>query len=484
MQFMAHKGSRGQLTSVSLKPGDCIHFIGISGTAMAGVAGVLKSRGFQVQGSDSGAYPPMSDQLKKTNIPLMEGYEGSRIQAPVKLVVVGNSISSANEEARALTAGDIPYLSLPEIIHFALIQDKQSLVVSGTHGKSTTSSMVAWLAEFLGCHPSFLIGGVPNNFNQSFKQTDSSWFVIEGDEYDTAFFDKRPKFIHYQPFSVILTSIEFDHVDIYDSLEKVKNSFEMLLRSIPQDGFLIANGEDKNIQDIIHHASSKNVITYGVTTGDYRLEDRRPCNRDGFQTFSIKTPQGDKVRIQLPVFGLHNAMNAVSAFALCNELKWDQAQTVKGLSLFRGVKRRCQILKESDRVVVIEDFAHHPTAAKAVLGALRERYPERDIIAVFEPRSASSRRSVFQKRYVSAFSKADRVFTAPPFREFEIPSDQRFSSKNLVQDLNVQGTPSYLYDNVEVMAQEIVQSIKKKSVIVIMSNGPFGGIHQLLSKLI
>ena len=302
MQFMAHKGSRGRLTSVSLKPGDRIHFIGISGTAMAGVAGVLKNRGFEVQGSDAGAYPPMSEQLKKTNIPLMEGYKGSRIQAPIKLVVVGNSISAENEEAQVLMAGDIPYLSLPEIIHFALIQDKQSLVVSGTHGKSTTSAMAAWLAEFLGYHPSFLIGGVPNNFNQSFKQTDSSWFVIEGDEYDTAFFDKRPKFIHYQPFSVILTSIEFDHVDIYDSLEKVKNSFEMLLRSIPQDGFLVANGEDKNIQDIIHHASSKNVITYGVTTGDYRLEDRNPCNKEGFQTFAVKTPQGGRVQVQLSVF--------------------------------------------------------------------------------------------------------------------------------------------------------------------------------------
>lgn len=484
MQFMAHKGSKGQLTSVHLQPGDVIHFIGISGTAMAGVAGVLKNRGFQVQGSDANAYPPMSEQLKKTNIPLMESYCASRIQPPVKLVIVGNSISSNNEEAKALTSGEIPYVSLPEMIHFALIQDKQSLVVSGTHGKSTTSSMVAWIAEFLKKKPSFLIGGVPNNFNQSFKQTDSPWFVIEGDEYDTAFFDKRPKFIHYQPFSIILTSIEFDHVDIYENLEKVKSSFDLLIRSLPQDGFLIANGEDKNIRDIIHHASSKNVITYGVTTGDYRLEDRNPYDCKGFQTFVVRCPNRKKVKLSLPVFGLHNAMNALGAFALCHELKWEQEEIVQALSLFRGVRRRFQILKESDQVLLIEDFAHHPTAVKAVLGALKERYPDNDIIAVFEPRSASSRRSVFQKHYVNALSQAQSVFTAPPFREFEIQEGQRFSSKNLVQDLNVRGVPAYFYEDVEKMAKGIVQSIKKKSVIVVMSNGPFGGIHSLLKKLI
>ena len=484
MQLMAHRGSKGQLTSVTLKPGDKIYFIGISGTAMAGVAGILKNRGFQVQGSDADAYPPMSEQLKETNIPLMEGYVASRIQPSIQLVIVGNSILPNNEEAKALMASEIPYLSLPEIIRFALIQDKQSLVISGTHGKSTTSSMMAWVAEFLGYNPSFLIGGVPNNFNQSFKQTDSSWFVIEGDEYGTAFFDKRPKFIHYQPFSVILTSIEFDHVDIYENLEKVKSSFEMLLRSIPQDGLLVANGEDKNIRDIIHHASSKNVITYGVTAGDYRLEDRNPHSDEGFQTFFIKCPDGKKVKIQLSVFGLHNAMNALGTFALCNELEWDQEKVAKALSLFQGVRRRFQVLKESDQGVVIEDFAHHPTAARATLGALKERYPDCDIIAVFEPRSASSRRSVFQKHYVNAFSHADRVFVAPPFREFEIQEDQRFSSKNLVQDLNVRGTPAYFYDDVEKMAKAIVQSIKKKSVIVVMSNGPFGGIHSLLTKLI
>ena len=484
MQLTVHKGSKGELTSIGVKKGDLIHFIGISGVAMAGVAGLLKNRGFQVQGSDANAYPPMSEQLKKMKVPLMEGYSAVRIQSPVKLVVVGNSISSSNEEAEALMSSEIPYVSLPEMIHHALIQDKQSLVVSGTHGKSTTSAMTAWMAECLGKKPSFLIGGIPNNFNQSFKQTESSCFVIEGDEYDTAFFDKRPKFIHYQPFSIILTSIEFDHVDIYENLEKVKSSFEMLLRCLPQDGFLIANGEDKNIRDIIHHASCKNVVTYGVTTGDYRLEDRKPYTPEGFQSFAVKGPDGKRTSLNLPVFGLHNAMNALGAFALGSELKWNQKKMAKAFSLFQGVKRRFQILKESDKALLIEDFAHHPTAVKAVLGALKERYPDCDIIAVFEPRSASSRRSVFQKHYVNALAQAHRVFTAPPFRGFEIQKDQRFSSQNLVQDLNVRGIPASFYEDVEKMAEAVVQSLQKKSVIVVMSNGPFGGIHSLLRNLI
>ena len=484
MQFMAHKGSKGQLTSITLHKEDLIHFIGISGVAMAGLAGVLKDQGFKVQGSDSQPYPPMSDQLKKMKIPLMESYKESRIKDDIRLAVIGNSISAQNEEAQAVIQKGIPYLSLPEMIHYALIQDKQCLVVSGTHGKSTTSSMLAWIAEHLGKNPSFLIGGVPNNFNKSFQQNASSWFIIEGDEYDTAFFDKRPKFIHYHPFSVVLTSIEFDHVDIYENVDKVKNSFEMLLRSLPQDGFLVANGEDKNIQEIRHHCSSKQVVTYGVTSGDYLLKDRSPYDENGFQTFTIKCPDGKSVKAKIPVFGLHNAMNALGAFALCHQLSWDTQEVLKALSLFQGVKRRFQILTENSQAVLIEDFAHHPTAATATLSALRERYPDSPLIVVFEPRSASSRRNVFQKQYVSAFSTADMVFTAPPFKEFEIPEEERFSSTDLVQDLKIRGVPAYLYDNTQKMAQAIVDSIKEKSTIVVMSNGPFGGIHTRIKDLL
>ncbi len=484
MEFTAHIGSKGQLVKVTLAPPDVIHFIGISGTAMAGVAGVLQEQGFKVQGSDENTYPPMSDQLKKSKIPLFEGYHSERIQENLKLVVVGNSISSSNVEAQALMKAEVPYMSLPEVIRSVLIGQKQSLVVSGTHGKTTTSSMMAWLAQSCGFNPSFLIGGIPNNFNQSFRKTDSPWFIIEGDEYDTAFFDKRPKFIHYQPFSVILTRIEFDHVDIYENLEKVKSSFELLIRSLPQDGLLVVNAEDKNILDILHKSSSKKIVTYGVSQGDYHLQDRRSYTEKGIHEFSIKCPDGEKVFVKLPVFGLHNAMNALASFSLCRELGWDQKKILKGLSEFKGVCRRFQVLAEFDEVVLIEDFAHHPTAVRATIEAIRERYPHYDVISIFEPRSASSRRNVFQKHYINSFSKSDKVFVVPPYREFEIKEEERFSSKLLVKDLNIRGVFAEFHENTDSIIQSVVKGLKKKSVIVIMSNGPFEGIHDRLKQKI
>lgn len=480
MELIVHLGSKGQTSRVDLKKGDKVHFIGISGVAMAGVAGVLKSKGFHVQGSDQNTYPPMSVQLKNTNILVMEGYLAQRITPQLKLVVVGNSISAQNEEAQALMKCHIPYVSLPEIIRSILISEKQSLVVSGTHGKTTTSAMVAWLAHSCGYHPDFLIGGIPNNFGQSFKNENSSLFVIEGDEYDSAFFDKRPKFIHYQPSCVILTSIEFDHVDIYENINKVKNSFELLIQSLPQDGLLVANGEDKNIQDIIHKA--KKVITYGVNQGDYLLTDRKPWTKQGFQEFSVQCPNQKKVFLKLCLYGLHNAMNALAVFALSQQLGWDQKKVLQGLSEFKGVRRRLQVLAEFDQVVLIEDFAHHPTAVRSTISALKERYPGYNIVVVFEPRSASSRRNVFQKQYVLAFSKADQVFVAPPFREFEIKKEERFSSVHLVQDLNVHGVSAEFHSNIHSMVSSIVNQIKNKSVIIVMSNGPFGGIHQVIKK--
>ncbi len=484
MRITAHKGSKGQLTEVQLHLGDTIHFIGIAGTAMAGLAGVLKDKGFNVQGSDQNTYPPMSDQLRKMNISLMEGYKAERLTSSIRLVVVGNSIFSQNKEAQQLLNSDIPYVSLPELIQTTLIKDRQSIVVSGTHGKSTTSSLLAFVTESCQKNPSFLIGAIPNNFNRSFKQTSSSWFIIEGDEYSTAFFDKRPKFIHYQPFSVILTSIEYDHVDIYDSLEKVKNSFEMLIRSLPQDGFLVVNAEDKNIESILNNASTKNIVSYGVTHGHYRLENRVTYSDKGFQTFTVSCPNKEKVNIQFSLFGLHNAMNALGVFALCHQLGWNTQHILEGLSQFKGVCRRSQILKETSKAVLIEDFAHHPTAVKSTLSSLKERYSNHDLIAVFEPRSVSSRRNVFQEAYARAFSKAQQVYVAPPYRAFEIAEHERFSSENLVKELQIQGVKAYLYNDVKKMAKAIVQSLEKPSVIVVMSNGPFDGAHGEIAQLL
>ena len=477
MDIMAHRGSKGQISCIQLKKKDLIHFIGISGTAMAGMAGILKSRGFVVQGSDSHPYPPMTTQLEQTNIPLMKGYSKDHIHSGIKLAVIGNSISNQNKEAQEVMKTQIPYVSLPQMIREALIGDKKSLVISGTHGKTTTSSLTAWTAWSLGYNPDFLIGGIPNNFDRSFKSGHSSLFVIEGDEYNTSFFDKRPKFIHYQPSAVILTSIEFDHADIYEDINKVKHSFELLAGSLPQDGLLVVNNEDQNIQSIL--PSSQKKITYGISTGDYTLKDRTPC-MDRKQQFLIQCPDQKTFSVQIPMFGLHNAMNTLAVFSLGSELGWDREKMAKSFKTFKGVRRRFQVLFEHPRAVLIEDFAHHPTAAGSTLSALKERYPDYDIIVVFEPRSASSRRNVFQKQYAHCFSKADQVFSAPPFREFEIKEEDRFSSLNLVRDLRVRGTHAEFHKNVEDIANSLIHQIKNKSVIVVMSNGPFGGIHQLL----
>ena len=496
MELIARKGSQGKVERVRLKPGGVIHFIGIAGTAMAGMAGVLKSKGFNVQGSDENVYPPMSGQLEKTNIPFKRGYSRKNIHDKLSLVIVGNSISAQNKEALELVQSGVPYVSLPEMIRSALIEGKKSIVVSGTHGKTTTSAMTAWLAGVCGKNPDFLIGGIPRNFETSFTSgSKGSWFVIEGDEYDTAFFDKRPKFIHYQPSCLILTSIEFDHVDIYENLEKVKDSFELLVRSLPQNGILVVHSEDKNIQDILKKASCEKIITYGAARGDYFLEDRTALAQSSslnssqktkinFQQFSVRTPKGEKVRIRLPLFGLHNAMNALGVFALCDQLGWEREKILKGFETFKGVQRRFQILFENERAVLVEDFAHHPTAALAVISALRERYPGCKIIVVFEPRSASSRRNVFQKQYAKAFSKADCVFAAPPFREDEIKKEERFSSKGLIKELNLMGVTAQFHQDADEMAQAVVKTAENKSVIVVMSNGPFAGIHQKIKKLL
>ena len=323
MECLAHIGSKGQFKKVQLLQLDKIHLMGICGVAMAGMASVLKQQGFNVQGSDQNTYPPMSLQLQRNQIPILEGYRSENIQKDTKLVIIGNSISSQNKEVQVVMESQIPYMSLPEAIRSFLIGEKQSLVVSGTHGKTTTTSLMSWLAYSCELNPSFLIGGMPNNFEESFRNTESSWCVLEGDEYDTAFFDKRPKFIHYQPFSVILTRIEFDHVDIYDSLEKVKSSFEMLVRSLPQEGYLIANADDKNILDVISKSSSQKVITYGVSQGDYFIKNRKPYTSNGKQEFVVQCMNGEEVQIRVPLFGLHNAMNSLASFVLCHKLGWD-----------------------------------------------------------------------------------------------------------------------------------------------------------------
>lgn len=465
----------------TLKPGAHVHLMGICGTAMGSLAGIFKSLGFKVTGSDQNVYPPMSTQLRELGIQLMEGYRAENLNPRPDVVIVGNVISKANPEAQALLATDIPYTSLPKAMGEFVIADRNSIVIAGTHGKTTTTSLMAWMAETCGLNPGYLIGGIPENFSHSFRATESNWFVIEGDEYDTAFFDKVPKFVHYRPKHVILTSIEFDHADIYADLEAVMASFRRLVELIPAEGTLVANADDKNVAKLLPLAKCK-VVTYGLESGMYRAIERDVI---GGRNHSCVAFDGQKIAdVALKMFGPHNTLNALGGFALAKTLNWPMTQVLQSLATFAGVRRRQTLLGEPGGVAVIEDFAHHPTAVKLTIQGVRERYPDRKVIAVFEPRSATSRRKVFQRDYVEALSTADAAFVAEAFDQTKISEGERFSSAQLVADLKSNGAAAELGKSSDELVSKISGIARKGDVVLVMSNGGFDGIYQkLLSAL-
>lgn len=459
---------------MQLKPGAHIHFMGICGTAMASLAGLLKQKGFQISGSDQNVYPPMSTQLAELGIQIQNGYRPENLNPRPDLVIVGNVIAKVNSEAQALLTSDIPYTSLPKALGEFVIAQSQSIVVAGTHGKTTTTSMMAWVCHQLGMQPGFLIGGIPNNFKNSFSLPIGPWFVIEGDEYDTAFFDKVPKFVHYRPKYVLLTSIEFDHADIYRDLDHVKSAFRTLIELIPEDGLLIANAEDTNIQGLLKYCRAQ-VVTYGEKAGDYQIQNRHWLH--GRSQFSI-TCQGKGIAdIAIRLYGPHNAMNATAVFALSQELKWTKSQTLQALADFAGVKRRQEVIGTPRNITVIEDFAHHPSAVAVTLRGVKESFPRSSVYAVFEPRSATSRRRVFQQEYVAAFSEASDVCIAPAFDQSKLQEEDRFSVEELVEDLLSKNIPSLAAKNNTEIIDHLVARAKPGDVILLMSNGGFGGIY-------
>lgn len=464
-----------------LKIGSHIHLIGICGTAMGSLAGILKSMGYKISGSDQNVYPPMSTQLQSLGIRLQEGYRAENLHPRPDLVIVGNVVSKGNPEAQALIELGIPYTSLPKAMGDFAIGQRQSFVVAGTHGKTTTTSMLSWVAETCGKNPGFLIGGVPENFTHSFRAPTAQMFIIEGDEYDTAYFDKVPKFVHYRPLHVILTSIEFDHADIYADLNAVKSAFKRLIELIPEHGTLVAHAGDPNILELLPFAKCK-VITYGLDQGDYQAFER--ANLVNRNHFSVKIHGQKGPDVALKSFGAHNTLNGLAVFALAHHLGWPLTQVLQGLSNFLGVKRRQQVLGEPGGVLVIEDFAHHPTAVKMTLESMRERFPGRRLIAVFEPRSATSRRKVFQKDYVEAFLVADHSFIAQAFDQSKIGEEERFSTDQLVQDLRAQSGSAQVGVDADDLVNKIKTMAQKGDVILIMSNGGFGGIYQKLMRVL
>lgn len=461
---------------MNLKPGSHIHLMGICGTAMASLAGLLKDRGFKITGSDMNPYPPMSTQLESLGINIMKGYKAENLHPQPDFVIVGNVISASNEEAQELVKLKIPYTSLPKAMGEFIIGDRQSVVISGTHGKTTTTSMMAWAAENAGAKPGFLIGGIPKNFSQSFKNPEGNFFVIEGDEYDTAFFDKVPKFVHYKPKHVILTSVEFDHADIYKDLQAVKDSFSRLMKLIPEDGTLLACAEDVNVMELRQLAKCKNSFTYGFgVNADFRAKVLFQNEKGlGFEVHHRGEILGP---YSMQITGDYNILNATAVVAMSKILGFSENRIQIAMESFEGVKRRQEILGEPGGILVIEDFAHHPTAVRETVKGIQKKYPQRKVFSVFEPRSATSRRKVFQKDYVEAFKGSHEVLLAKAFDQTKIDEENRFSSHELVADLRSAGVTADDFDSADHIVAALKARAKKGDVILIMSNGGFDGIY-------
>lgn len=445
---------------------------------MASLAGILKDLGYKVSGSDQNVYPPMSTQLEKLGIPIQTGFKKENLSPRPDLVIVGNVVSRTNPEAEALLASDIPYTSLPKALGEFVIANRDSYVIAGTHGKTTTTSLMAWVTDAVNLKAGYLIGGIPLNYGLSFRAPEGNAFVIEGDEYDTAFFDKVPKFIHYRPKHVILTSVEFDHADIYRDLDHVKSAFAQLLKLIPEDGTLVYHADDANIQSLLPNCRAKRIVGYGSKKGDYRMTERAVV--EGRNQFTVLKGTTRTADLALKIFGEHNSLNALAVFAMADALGWPKPQVLQAFADFKGVKRRQELLGEVKGVTVFEDFAHHPTAVDLTLQCMRERYPGRRIIGVFEPRSATSRRKVFQAEYAKAFAHADAVFIAQPFDQSKIDAADRFSTDELIAVLRKKGKLAETAPDVPGLLSKLTAAARPNDVILIMSNGGFDGIYQKL----
>jgi len=459
-----------------------IHLMGICGTAMASLAGMLKQRGFMVTGSDQNIYPPMSDFLEDLAIPVQKGYRPENLSPRPDLAIVGNVISRQNPEAIQLGLLNIPYISMPQAFGEFAFKDKTSVVIAGTHGKTTTSSLASHVLEKAGLDPGFMIGGIVKNFQSSFKLGKGPYFVIEGDEYDTAFFDKGPKFLHYMPKIVILTSIEFDHADIFRDLNHVIETFRRLIAIIPPEGILIANRDDRIVMAEAERARCR-VITYGLNEGaEWRALNI--FNRESATGFEVMKDGKSYAHLITPLYGEYNISNLLSIVALAEYLKINSSILYDACKDFKGIKRRQEIRGEKGGVLVLDDFAHHPTAVEKTIEAVKKRYEGRRLLAVFEPRSNSSRRNVFQEKYSLAFDKADLVFIPDPVLMEKIPAEERFSSEKLVESLNIRHVNARHFTDSRLLLDAVVSEARKGDVILIMSNGSFGNIHdRLLERL-
>ena len=456
--------------------------MGICGTGMGALAGMLKDSGFQVTGSDQNVYPPMSDFLAGQGIPVAVGYNPENLSPRPDLVIVGNVITRNNPEALELARAQIPYLSLPQALAHCYLKDHIPLVVTGTHGKTTTASLLASLLHKVGEEAGFMIGGLVQAFGRNYHIGSSRYFVVEGDEYDTAFFDKGPKFLHYLPQVAVMTSIEFDHADIYADLDAIKKSFRRLVRIIPPSGCLVACLDDPVVREVVADATYQ-VIGYGIQPrGEWSLTDLKIAGN----TTTFTALHDDEIygNFRLPMPGRHNALNSLAVIAVLARLGFEPGVIAAALANFEGVRRRQEVRGEVRGVTVIDDFAHHPTAVRETLAALQVAYQDRRLVAVFEPRTNSSRRRVFQNTYVGSFDHAAQVLVKEPIPLQNIPEHERFSARQLVADLTRHGIRANYFATTDRIIDYLEENSRPGDVIAILSNGGFDNIHErLLLKL-
>ncbi len=459
-----------------------IHLIGVCGTAMAALAALLRHKGHDVRGSDQNVYPPMSDFLAAEGIRTMSGYRADHVSGDLDLVIVGNAISRGNPELETVLERKIRYCSLPEAVRDQFLWGAYSIVLAGTHGKTTTTSLAGWLLTHGGLDPTVLVGGIALNLGQSgssYRVGGGRDFVIEGDEYDSAFFDKTAKFLKYVPDVAVVGNVEFDHADIYADLDDVRLAFRRLVNLVPGNGLLLLGADSPDALALRERAVSP-VETFGLSDdADWRAADVQTA--DGITRFSVRRKNAVYGRFESPMLGAHNVRNALAAIAVGSHRGLHAATLAEGLRTFRGIKRRLETVGVAHDVTILDDFAHHPTAVHETLSALRAGYPGRRIWAVFEPRSASSCRRVFQDDFARSFASADEVVVAAVFRS-TLPDDERLSAEQLVSDLVKRGQRARHIPGVDDIIQTLVAEHRRGDLILLMSNGGFGGIHQKLLK--
>lgn len=455
-----------------------IHLIGICGTAMASLAGMLKQRGFHVTGSDAAAYPPMSDFLASLSIPLAQPFAASNLAPRPDVVVVGNAISRGNVELEHVLDQRIPFCSLPQILHDEFLRGKEVLVVAGTHGKTTTTSMLSWIFHEAGMQPSFLIGGIAENFGSSFQLGQGKHFILEGDEYDTAFFDKGPKFLHYFPDAVILTSVEFDHADIYKDLDAVETAFKRLVNLIPGRGRIVALDIGESVERCLARPFCP-VERYGKTKAASWQVTNLQLNPTVTSWSVLRN--GDRwADFEFSLGGEYNVMNATAAAALASGCGIPKEKIIGALKTFKSVKRRLEVRAQVNGITIIDDFAHHPTAIAGTLKALRARYPGARLWAILEPRSNTLRRNVFQNELASSLAVADEVVVTNVFKSESIPERERMDVVALAAGVKSQGRRARIVADADEIVQCVAPEMRSGDVVAILSNGGFGGIYEKL----